>query len=77
MVVSTIKDTFDGEELTISYMGWNVNQQSLKTNYGFECDCPGCLEAKAMEEEEEGKEKEKDKMKNHFRGSRPRQQVRV
>ena len=49
--VSTLRDVAAGEELTISYMGYSVDRKLLKENYGFECDCPGCGEAKKIEEE--------------------------
>jgi hypothetical protein len=51
MRVSTLRDIAEGEELTISYMGYSVKPALLKENYGFECDCPGCSEGIAAEEE--------------------------
>ena len=51
MKVSTLRDVTVGEELTISYMGYSVNQKLLMANYDFECDCPSCTEKKRMEEE--------------------------
>jgi len=43
MTVTTLRNINMGEELTISYMGYSVNQNSLQQNYGFQCDCPGCI----------------------------------
>ena len=51
MKISTLRDIVAGEELTISYMGWSVDRNLLQQNYGFQCDCPGCMEDRAMEEE--------------------------
>lgn len=49
LVVSTLREVAAGEELTISYMGKQVDRRLLQLNYGFQCDCPGCLEAKEAE----------------------------
>jgi hypothetical protein len=49
MVVSTLRRVKQGDELTISYMGWSVDRNLLKENYGFECDCPGCLGVESTE----------------------------
>ena len=44
LIMSTLRGIVSGEELTISYMGWSVDRRILKHNYGFNCDCPGCLQ---------------------------------
>jgi hypothetical protein len=58
LIVSTLRDIDAGEELTISYMGWSVDRGILKHNYGFDCDCPGCLQ-EIEAEAEAGKESAK------------------
>ena len=51
MKVSTLKNIVEGEELTISYMGHSVDRAMLNENYGFECNCLGCLEKITAAEE--------------------------
>ena len=46
LVVTTLMDVAEGEELTISYIGWSNNTSRLYENYGFWCDCQGCPSAK-------------------------------
>ncbi|TVY52135.1 SET domain-containing protein 5 [Lachnellula cervina] len=47
LTFTTIMDVKKGEEMTIAYTS---KPETLKKNYGFDCDCPGCSKPEDLEE---------------------------
>ncbi|KAH8669677.1 hypothetical protein BGZ60DRAFT_39437 [Tricladium varicosporioides] len=54
LVITTVMEVKEGTELTIAYTS---NPSSLKRNYGFWCDCPGCPSMEVREAEQKAVDK--------------------
>ena len=48
LIVTTLMEVKQGEEITISYTN---KPRTLYANYGFYCDCPNCSKPKILKED--------------------------